>query len=74
MIEKDLRVLVKSGSENRKPIRDGYSPNPVLFFFDYEGITVLIEYGGLSACPTSHLGGERILFLAKFKDGDPKKQ
>ncbi len=24
MIEKDLKVLVKSCSENRKPIRDGY--------------------------------------------------
>ncbi len=24
MIEKDQKVLVKSGSENRKPIRDGY--------------------------------------------------
>ncbi len=43
MIEKDLRVLVKSGSENRKPIRDGYSSNPVLSFSDYEAISVLIE-------------------------------
>ena len=26
MIEKDLKVLVKSGSGNRKSIRDGYVP------------------------------------------------